>query len=115
MSMIKWDNKLGPDFDRTVSDAEAIMQKVFVRIQTYKGEYILDDRAGLDWERYLTVKPFPAGELRDRLYRQILETEGVESVDDLQVVQQSASVVINMKLTLEPEEDPRDIQLEVGF
>lgn len=79
------DLKLTSDVDST----EGIRQDMIARLQTFQGEYFLDEvgnQVGVPWiQEIFRVKPLPIDKT-DRIIRnQLLQTPGVATVDELKL------------------------------
>jgi len=117
MSIIKWDSERGADVRKSVEGPPAAVQRVFIRLNTKSGEYILDDRVGLDWDKWLQSMPFPVEEAKEFIFAAIQDTPGVEKITglDMEVDPEDASVDIQLRLLLDGEEEPRNYTVHVGI
>lgn len=88
------------------------LQSVVIRIHRFKGEWILDQEAGLD---YLDWKDRKRGnllaEIRDRMTTEVLKVKGVLRVDDLAVRLDPTTreVDIQANIVLADEESPAPV------
>jgi hypothetical protein len=107
--MIKYDPAKGFDPDRRVEGEDAIAQKVFVRLRTHRGEWLLDGRAGLPWERWFQQKPTPLEEIKDLITLEITRVPGVKRVASASVTKEPGSDLLraNFLVLLESETDAR--------
>ena len=79
------DLKLTSDVDTT----ESIRQDLVARLQTFQGEYFLDEvgnQVGVPWiQEIFNIKPLPVDKT-DRIIRtEILSTPGIATVDELRL------------------------------
>jgi hypothetical protein len=58
-----------------------IIQKILIRLQTFEGEWMLDQTAGLPWLRWLETKSPPTVEIENAVLEEIQAVEGVEAVE----------------------------------
>lgn len=63
-----------------VSKSDAIMQLVKTRLLTVQEEWFMDLSAGLPWYTKLLTKPTDLYRVRSYLSREIIATEGVDSL-----------------------------------
>jgi len=73
------------DDDALIDGAELIAQRIKIRILTYRGDWILDQEAGLPWLTWLGQRPFPVQQVRARLRREFEAVDGVTGVDEVTV------------------------------
>lgn len=93
----------------TISGWRQSLQSVLIRMHRFKGEWLLNDQAGLD---YLDWKDRKRGnlvrEIKDRVTSEILRVKGVLEVSDVQVLldAQTRDVSIKASITLLDPQDP---------
>lgn len=93
----------------TISGWRQSLQSVLIRLHRFKGEWLLNDQAGLD---YLDWKDRKRGnlvrEIKDRVTSEILRVKGVLEVSDVQVLldAQTRDVSIKASITLLDPQDP---------
>jgi hypothetical protein len=61
--------------------ADAVAQRLAIGLQTYQGEWFLDDRVGVPYLQRILVKNPNVSDVSDVLRRAILATPGVVSLD----------------------------------
>lgn len=87
------DVKLDTDGDVLIENGDlvlvdglaAIGQHVAMRLRSYKGEWFLDQNAGVPYFQEILAKGTPAARIRSILQRIILETDKVVSVDSMEL------------------------------
>ncbi len=85
------DFKIGPDGDLVIENGDlviveglaAIGQHVAMRLRSYKGEWFLDQNAGVPYFQEVLEKGTPAARIRAIFQRIILETDGIISVNSM--------------------------------
>jgi hypothetical protein len=73
-----------PEFTRHVRGLEMIAQRVRIRLATFLTEWFLDETQGIDWIGWTEEKPFRKDQLAAALTAEILQTQGVTSVSDVE-------------------------------
>ena len=68
-----------------VSGLAAIGQHVAMRLRSFKGEWFLDQGAGVPYFQEVLQKGTPPSRIRALIRQTILETEGIASVDELEL------------------------------
>ena len=63
-----------------VSKSDAILQLIKTRLLTVEEEWFMDLSAGLPWYTKILVKPVDLYKIRSYLSREIITTEGVDSL-----------------------------------
>lgn len=74
-----------------VSDADAVLQAVRIRLQFFKGEWYLDESAGLPYFQDILVKNPDMNVLQFLFRKAILETPGITTVNALTLSFDSAA------------------------
>lgn len=74
-----------------VSDADAILQAVRIRLQFFQGEWFLDESAGLPYFQDILVKNPDMNVLQFLFRKAILETPGITAVNALTLSVDSAT------------------------
>lgn len=64
----------------TVSDAEAVAQRVRQHLETYAGEWFLNTDVGVGWFEFVYVTPFDQGVAESVIKEAILNVPGVEEI-----------------------------------
>lgn len=100
---IKYVKEKGIDPFYRMTKQEILLQKVFVRIRTFEGEWLLDENAGFPWTDWLSQRPLPAEEIADLLYLQISEIDEIESIPSVTIEKEMDSIKIDMRVNFVPE------------
>ena len=112
----KYDPIRGVRISSSIDGAEAVAQKVFIRLSTHRGEWELDQTVGLPWKRWLQASRTPVDEMRDEILREISRTSGVILVTatgtNLDV--NSGEVFFSFDVKIEPDsEEIRSLRLGI--
>lgn len=103
------DVKLDTDGDVLIENGDlvlvdglaAIGQHVAMRLRSYKGEWFLDQNAGVPYFQEILEKGTPEARIRSILQRIILDTEGITSVDSMDLDYDAAArtLVVDFQAT----------------
>lgn len=70
---------------KTVTDGEAVAQRVRQHIEFYQGEWFLDTEVGVPWFQFIFVEPFDQSTAETFLKAEILDVEGVAEITEFVV------------------------------
>ena len=107
--MIRYSNVDGIAPGEPLTPEEEVVQRVFVRLRTHLGEWDQDTTVGMPWDRWLSEKPTPVAEIRDRTLREIQNTPGVLRVTRASVSRNGDQLVFNYRVRLV--EDPDQLRV----
>lgn len=85
-----------PAFTRHVRGVEITEQRIRVRLETHRGDWPLDTRAGISWTRYLGQKPPDLAALAAEIALEVAATPGVSSIEDLSWTQEGEAASIQL-------------------
>ena len=93
----------GYDLALTDDYIDLIRQRIKQRLLLIKGEWFLDTESGLPWFGELNQKRITEGRVRALLTRQIVGTEGVRELLDLQLdfTPQTRALLVQFRVTAE--------------
>jgi len=75
---------IGDDGDlEIITGLDAIRQDLTLRLQTFRGEWFLDERVGIPYFQDILVKSPDINVIRSIFREAILTTDGVVAIDDL--------------------------------
>ena len=91
----------GYDLALTDDYIDLIRQRIKQRLLLIKDEWFLDTQAGLPWFGELNQKRITEGRVRALLTRQIVNTEGVKELLDLQLdfTPQTRALLVQFRVT----------------
>ena len=105
--MIKYHPTKGINPNKKVEGSDAILQRVYIRLKTHTGEWLLNENAGLPWVEWFQEKPTPIDEIKSYLFIELNQTPGVERVDTVSLEKEQAEINATFILTLETEDTAR--------
>ena len=68
-----------------IDGADLVAQRIAIRLQTWRGEWLLDAAQGIDYLSLLEQKPVDTDAVGDLFRAEILGVSGVDRVEDLTV------------------------------
>jgi len=74
-----------PKYTYHTSGNAEVVQKISIRLNTFRGEWILDDSEGLPFLEWLQTKDPPEADIENRIRAEINAVEGVETIRELDV------------------------------
>lgn len=101
-----------PALTRHVSGVDLIRQRIKTRLQTFAGEWFLDERRGLPYLEWKQARPADVAPIRARLRRDIVTTPGVIRVEDLAVT--FTDGIIRARGTIFVEDQQLSLDAEIG-
>lgn len=109
---MSYDVKLDATMDITIpsefiSGEDLIVQKCRLRLETYRGEWILDSRYGQPWFDWIDqgVSQTNLTQIEDTLRVSLEEIEGVRKAATTATAQADGTVSINIVITLDASEN----------
>lgn len=112
---------LTPDGDiyrstRLATGIDLVKQRLQIRLNTFRGEWILDFAQGIPYFEIGETLPFAVGEVRDLFIREISTTEGVASLSSVSATYdnptQTFRLTANVAIEV-PGTDPVTGQLDI--
>jgi hypothetical protein len=67
---------------RLLSGADSVLQRVWIRLRWFLGEWFLDQRLGVPWRERILIKGVDVRDVKQILARVVEQTPGVASVVD---------------------------------
>lgn len=81
---------------RRVYSSSQVVQNVRTRLLTYLGECFLDTTRGTDWFGKVFIKPINLSTAETEIKRIIIQTRGVETLDNLELTFDSATRLLTV-------------------
>lgn len=96
-----------------VTGSPAVAQNVKTRIREFKADWFADVDAGIDWMAYLATRIDAEDKITAAVRTTVLETEGVVSLDNLEVVTSTRYRTATIYITY-TDIYSETLQLEIG-
>lgn len=81
---------------QTVTDAEAVAQRVRQHLEFFQGEWFLNTDAGVPWFQFIFVEPFDQSTAESILKAEIVEIPGVAEISEFMVSVDSSDRSFNL-------------------
>lgn len=98
-----------PRYTEYTSGHNEVIQKIVIRLKTHRGEWMLDDSAGMPYLEWLERKQPPTVEVANKVRQEIREVEGVEVVTELDVDFERPIEAIEVSATVRTEHGDVDV------
>ncbi|MFB6375287.1 MAG: hypothetical protein ABEN55_19690 [Bradymonadaceae bacterium] len=98
-----------PRYTEHTSGAHAVVQKIGIRLRTHRGEWMLDESAGMPFLEWLQRKKPPQVGVENKVRQEIKAVEGVESVTELEVDFERPIETIEVSATVRTEYGEIDV------
>lgn len=95
-----------------VEDQDELKQTIYIGMQTNIGEWFLDPRIGLD-QSIFYGKNINEEEMRDEVARGVSQESRVQSVDSVEILNDTKERTVSVKFTCTANDD--EISSEVSF
>ena len=99
---------------RLIDGAELVIQRVRIRLSTFRGEWLLDEREGIPYHDWIEQTPAPIAQIEAVLLDAIGTTPGVRRVDGFAVVLDSTSATFSATGTIVLDSEDPDTSIEVS-
>lgn len=98
-----------PRYTEHTSGNGEIVQKIAIRLQTFRGEWMLDDSAGMPYLEWIQRKTPPQVEVANKVRQEIKAVEAVESVTELSVDFERPIETLEVSATVRTEHGDIDV------
>lgn len=90
---------------REVTGIEEAAQKVRVRLNTWRGEWLFDVDEGIDYLDYFQQKQIDTEQIRRDVREEILAVDGVRRIETLDVSQDGETIVVEGRVVFGEDAD----------